>query len=81
MRFAPIRWLGSTAAEILDVARTHQFAIARRNKDWEIVETSELKQAKAEIKKLNNELEQRVIERTRQLTIVIDEVRKEIEER
>jgi len=71
----------STATEILDVARTHQFAIARRNKDWEIVETAQLKQAKAEIKKLNDELEQRVAERTRQLMIAIDELRKEIEER
>jgi C4-dicarboxylate-specific signal transduction histidine kinase len=71
----------STATEILDVARTHQFAIARRNKDWEIVETAQLKQAKAEIKKLNNELEQRVAERTRQLITVNDELRKEIEER
>ena len=71
----------STATEILDVARTHQFAIARRNKDWEIVETAQLKQAKAEIKKLNNELEERVVERTRQLTTVNAELRKEIEER
>jgi len=71
----------STATEILDVARTHQFAIARRNKDWEIVETAQLKQAKAEIKKLNDELEQRVAERTKQLTTVNDELRKEIEER
>jgi C4-dicarboxylate-specific signal transduction histidine kinase len=71
----------STATEILDVARTHQFAIARRNNDWEIVETAQLKQAKAEIKKLNNELEKRVAERTRQLTTVNDELRKEIEER
>jgi C4-dicarboxylate-specific signal transduction histidine kinase len=72
---------GSAATEILDVARTHQFAVARRNKVWEIVETSELKQAKAEIKKLNDELEQRVVERTQQLTAVNDELRKEIEER
>jgi C4-dicarboxylate-specific signal transduction histidine kinase len=71
----------STATEILDVARTHQFAIARRNKVWEIVETAQFKQAKAEIKKLNNELEQRVAERTRQLTAVNDELRAEIEER
>ena len=71
----------STAAEILDIARTHQFAIARRNKDWEIVETAQLKQAKAEIKKLNKELEQRVAERTRQLIIVNEELRDEIEER
>src|ERR1700730_1793695 len=73
--------VGSAAAEILDVARTHQFAIARRNSNWEIVETAELKQAKTEIKKLNDELEQRVIERTRQLTATNDELRKEIEER
>jgi C4-dicarboxylate-specific signal transduction histidine kinase len=71
----------STATEILDVARTHQFAIARRNQDWEIVETAQLKQAKAEIKQLNDELEQRVAERTKQFTTVNDELRKEIEER
>ena len=71
----------SGAAEILDVTRTHQCAIARRNKGWEIVETSELRQAKAEIKKLNDALEQRVVERTRQLTAVNDELRKEIAER
>jgi C4-dicarboxylate-specific signal transduction histidine kinase len=71
----------STATEILDVARTHQFAIARRNKNWEMVETAQLKQAKAEIKKLNNELEQRVVDRTRLLTTVNDELRSQIEER
>ena len=72
---------GSTAAEILDVTRTHQFAIARRNKGWEVVETSELKQAKSEIKRLNDELERRVIERTRQLAAVNEEMRKEMIER
>src|ERR1700737_229369 len=72
---------GSTAAEILDVARTHQFAIARRNNGWEVVETSELKQAKSEIKKLNDELEQRVAERTIQLEAVNQALRKEIAER
>src|SRR6266849_1242025 len=72
---------GSTAAEILDVTRTHQFAIARRNNSWEVVETSELKQAKSEIKRLNDELERRVIERTQQLTAVNEEMRKEMLER
>ncbi len=57
---------GSAAVEILDVMRTHQFALARRNKEWEVVETSELKQAKAEILRLNNDLERRVVERTRE---------------
>jgi len=72
---------GSTAAEILDVARTHQFAIARRNKGWEVVETSELKQAKSEIQRLNDELERRVGERTIQLEAVNQALRKEIAER
>ena len=72
---------GSTAAEILDVARTHQFAIARRDSGWEVVETSELKQAKSEIKRLNDELELRVIDRTRQLAAVNEEIRKEMIER
>jgi C4-dicarboxylate-specific signal transduction histidine kinase len=72
---------GSTAAEILDVARTHQFAIARRDNGWEVVETSELKQAKSEIKRLNDELELRVTDRTRQLAAVNEEIRKEMIER
>jgi signal transduction histidine kinase len=65
----------TSAAELLDVTRTHQFAIARRNRQWEVVETAELKQAKAEIKKLNDELAQRVMERTRQLTIANEGMR------
>jgi uncharacterized protein with NAD-binding domain and iron-sulfur cluster len=47
----------SGATEILDVARTHQFAVARRRGNWEVVETPELKQAKAETRRLNQELE------------------------
>jgi C4-dicarboxylate-specific signal transduction histidine kinase len=69
---------GSAAAEILDVTRTHQFAIARRNKGWEVVETSEIKQAKTEILRLNNDLERRVAERTRELTAANEELRGEM---
>ena len=72
---------GSAAAEILDVTRTHQFAIARRNKAWEMVETSELKQAKAEILRLNGDLERRVVERTRELTASNLELRRQMSER
>jgi C4-dicarboxylate-specific signal transduction histidine kinase len=55
------------AVEILDVVRTHQFALAKRYSGWDVIETAGVKQAKAEIKRLNDELEQRVVERTNQL--------------
>jgi signal transduction histidine kinase len=55
------------ANEVLDVVATHQFATAMRHGRWELVETPELKQAKAEIKKMNDELESRVLQRTNEL--------------
>jgi transcriptional regulator with GAF, ATPase, and Fis domain len=70
----------SGAAEVLDVARTHQLVVARRNGIWEVVETPELKQAKSEIKRLNDELERRVAERTRELTEANLQLRRALEE-
>lgn len=75
----PIATIG--ADEIFDVVRTHQFAIARRQGEWEVLETPELIQAKQEIKRLNEDLEQRVIERTNDLRVANEELRKEIAER
>jgi PAS domain S-box-containing protein len=72
---------GSGAADLLDVTRTHQFAIVRRHGNWELIETPELKQAKAEIKRLNEGLEQRVVERTRELAAANEKLRTEIAER
>jgi len=69
------------AAEILDVVRTHQFAVTRRRGGWDVIETAGHKQAKAEIKRLNEELEQRVLERTGQLTAVNSELTKEVLQR
>src|ERR1700730_1807265 len=69
------------AAEILDVVRTHQFAVTKRRGGWDVIETAGHKQAKAEIKRLNEELEQRVLERTSQLTAVNRELTKEILQR
>ena len=69
------------AADVFDVARAHQCAVAKRNQDWEVVETPALKQAKEEIAKLNEELEQRVAERTEQLATLNRELREAIAER
>jgi PAS domain S-box-containing protein len=69
------------AAEILDVVRTHQFAVTKRRGRWDVIETAGHKQAKAEIKRLNEELEQRVLERTSQLTAVNRELTNEVLQR
>jgi len=69
------------AGEILDVVRTHQFAVTKRRGSWDVIETAGHKQAKAEIKRLNEELEQRVLERTSQLTVVNRELTKEVLQR
>src|SRR6185503_19408749 len=71
----------SSAAEILDVARSHQFTLARRGGAWEVIETPELKQAKAEIKRLNEQLERRVVERTVQLAATNEQLKLEINAR
>ncbi|MDX6443173.1 MAG: hypothetical protein QOH71_247 [Blastocatellia bacterium] len=66
---------------IFDVVRTHQFAIARRQGEWEVLETPELIQAKAEVKRLNEGLEQRILERTRELAQANEELKRQIVER
>ena len=65
----PLTTCGAT--EFLDVAGTHQFAVAKRLGRWEVVETPQLTQAKAEIARLNQDLEQRVLERTTELEAAI----------
>ena len=47
----------SRTSDLLDVARVHQFTLARRNGAWEFLETPELKHAKREIRKLNGALD------------------------
>ena len=42
----------SPGDQVLDVARTHQFVVAKRNGRSEYVETPELRQAKSEIRRL-----------------------------
>ncbi len=53
--------------DILDVVRNHQFAVVRRNGDWELLERSAHVRATQELEAVNRELERRVAERTQQL--------------
>jgi C4-dicarboxylate-specific signal transduction histidine kinase len=69
------------ASEILDVVRTHQFAVTKRRGTWDVIETAGHKQAKAEIKRLNEELEERVLERTSQLMALNTELTNEVLQR
>ena len=71
----------SGAADAFDIAQSHQFALAKRQGTLAVVETPAMRQAKAEIVRLNDELERRVVERTRELAAVNEKLRKEIAER
>lgn len=71
----------SSAAEILDAARTHELVVATRNGNCEVIETPKIKLSKAEIAKLNEQLERRVEERSQALQAANEELRKEIARR
>jgi DNA-binding CsgD family transcriptional regulator len=46
----------SRAVDILDVARAHNFTLARRKGEWQFLETPELRQANEHIRNLNDAL-------------------------
>jgi C4-dicarboxylate-specific signal transduction histidine kinase len=71
----------SKATDILDVTQLHKYTVARRKGEWEIIQTPQLKDAKQEIQRLNQVLERRVIERTKQLAAANEELRAQIVER
>jgi C4-dicarboxylate-specific signal transduction histidine kinase len=69
------------AADILETARLHSYVVVRRKGEWEIIQIPELKQAKKEIRRLNEVLERRVIGRTKQLADTNEELKAHIAER
>ncbi len=60
----------SGAAEILDVAQNHQFAIVRRKGEWEMIETGIQLQAQTEIKRLNKAMQLTKERKTRPAAIL-----------
>jgi PAS domain S-box-containing protein len=67
-----------SGAKIFDVVQTHEFAIAKRQGQWEVIVSPALRQVKTELKRLNDELEQRVQKRTDELADSNEELRREI---
>jgi len=49
-----------SASDIIDVVTTHQFAVIRREDQWELIESSERKKAEKALEKLNKDLESTV---------------------
>jgi signal transduction histidine kinase len=66
---------------VLDVAHAHEAVIAKRRGRLEILEQPEIKKLKAELQNRGDELEEKVKERTKELAIVIEQLREEIAER
>ncbi|MGH8637047.1 MAG: MEDS domain-containing protein, partial [Burkholderiales bacterium] len=58
----------SRAADIFDVARAHEFVVARRHGEWQLLESPELTRARDALVRLNEQLESRVRDRTRELS-------------
>jgi len=61
-----------TAEDVVDVCAHHQFALTRRQGNWELLESSSLKFAKEQLIQQNGELEARVLARTAQLNSAIE---------
>jgi len=71
----------NTGDRVFDAARAHQYAVARREGEWEVIEVLALAEARAAVQHRNEELEQRVAERTRQLAAANEELRRAMYER
>ena len=58
---------GISGGELFDIAKTHQFSVARRHGDWEIMETAESVRTKSALEQINADLEALVEERSAKL--------------
>lgn len=65
----------ANGSEILDAVRNHQFAVARRGGEWEMVESAAIRHVKREAHRTNLELEEHVAQRTAELRQVLATVK------
>lgn len=72
----------SNGNDVLDVVQNHQFAVARRDGAWQMIENAAITLAKQELHRTNQRLEQRVAERTLELRnalATVEEQKRELE--
>lgn len=68
------------AHAVFDVSQVHEIAITKRKGNWEIVEVPSIKLTKSQLARDKKELEDKVAERTKELTIINARLEKEIEQ-
>lgn len=68
------------AQAVFDVSQVHEIALTKRKGNWEIVEVPAIKQTKSQLVRDNKELEDKVAERTKDLTVINTRLKKEIEQ-
>lgn len=68
------------AHAVFDVSQVHEVALTRRKGDWEIVEVPTIKKTKSQLARDKKELEDKVAERTNELTVINAKLIKEIEQ-
>ncbi len=68
------------AQAVFDVSQVHEIAVTKRKGDWEIVEVPAIKQTKSQLARDKKELEDKVAERTKELTVINARLEKEIEQ-
>jgi signal transduction histidine kinase len=67
------------AHAVFDVSQVHEIAVTRRKGDWEIVEVPAIKKTKSQLERDKKELEEKVAERTKELTVINARLESEIE--
>jgi PAS domain S-box-containing protein len=68
------------AQAVFDVSQVHEIAVTKRKGNWEIVEVPATKQTKLQLARDKKELEDKVAERTKDLTAINTRLKKEIEQ-
>ncbi len=68
------------AQAVFDVSQVHEIAVTKRKGDWEIVEAPAIKKTKSQLASDKKELEVKVAERTKELTLMNKKLEKEIEQ-